>query len=97
MINLQLMLEVTNFKNNASAINNFISWKHSFNDDFTLVAGLHNTNVLLNNKSTVEPRIAINWKLNNIKFSSRRVWQTQHHGKCTQLLYESFATRWKCN
>jgi hypothetical protein len=59
------LLEVTDFNKNAGAINNFISWKHSFNEDFEFVAGLHNTNILLNNKSTVEPRIAINWKLNN--------------------------------
>ena len=59
------MSDVTNFKNNASAINNFISWKHSFNDKISFVAGLHNTNALINNKSTIEPRIAINWKLNS--------------------------------
>lgn len=59
------LLDVTNFKNNTSAINNFISWKHSFNENFSFVAGLHNTNALINNKSTIEPRIAINWKLNN--------------------------------
>ena len=59
------MLDVTNFKNNASAINNFISWKHSINEKISFVAGLHNTNALINNKSTIEPRIAINWKLNN--------------------------------
>ena len=59
------LLEVTDFNRNAGALNNFISWKHSFNEDFAFVAGLHNTNILLNNKSTIEPRIAINWKLNN--------------------------------
>lgn len=59
------LLAVTDFNKNAGALNNFISWKHSFNEDFAFVAGLHNTNILLNNKITVEPRIAINWKLNN--------------------------------
>ncbi|MDP3685098.1 MAG: TonB-dependent receptor, partial [Ignavibacteria bacterium] len=33
--------------------------------DLTLVTGFHNTNVLRNNKSTLEPRIAVNWKLDN--------------------------------
>jgi hypothetical protein len=61
----EALLKVTDFKKNASAINNFISWKHSFNDKFNLVAGLHNTNILLNHKSTIETRIAMNWKLNN--------------------------------
>jgi hypothetical protein len=59
------MIDVTNFKNNASVISNFISWKHSLNEKFSFVAGLHNTNALINGKSTIEPRIAINWKLNN--------------------------------
>jgi hypothetical protein len=53
-----------NFEENVSTIRNFVSWKHRFNEDITLVAGLHNMNVLLNNKSTLEPRLAINWKLN---------------------------------
>lgn len=59
------MFNVTDFKNNASMLNNFISWKYKLNEDFTLVSGIHNMNVLLNNKHTIEPRIALNWKLNN--------------------------------
>ena len=61
---LNTMLDVANFNQNASEISNFISWKHSFNEYFTFVAGLHNTNALINSKSTIEPRIAVNWKLN---------------------------------
>ncbi len=60
------MFNVTDFNNNISTINSFLSWKHSFNDKINIVSGLHNMNVLLNHKSTLEPRIAINWKLNNI-------------------------------
>lgn len=60
----EAMLDVTDFKDNASAINNYISWKHSINENFSFVAGIHNTNVLLNHKSTIEPRFAVNWKLN---------------------------------
>ncbi len=59
------LFNVADFQNIISTINNFISWKHSFNDDITVVAGLHNKNVLLNNKSTIEPRIALTWKLTN--------------------------------
>jgi len=56
---------LVDFKENVSTIRNFISWKHRLNEDITIVAGLHNMNVLFNNKSTLEPRIAVNWKLNN--------------------------------
>lgn len=59
-----ILANVTDFSNSISTINNFISWKHSFNDKITIVAGLHNTNVLFNKKSTMEPRIAMNWKIN---------------------------------
>ena len=48
---------------NINTLQNFVSWKHNFNDDISLVSGFHNTNVFLNNKSTIEPRISINWKL----------------------------------
>jgi len=54
---------VTDFKENIGTINNFINWKFSLNEKITFVSGLHNMNVLLNNKSTIEPRIALNWKL----------------------------------
>lgn len=50
---------------NISTINNFISWKYRVNDKISVVAGLHNMNVLYNQKSTLEPRIATNWQVNN--------------------------------
>jgi hypothetical protein len=53
------------FNGNVTALKNFISWKHNFNDKISLVSGFHNMNVQLNHKSTLEPRIAVNWKLNN--------------------------------
>ncbi len=47
-----------------TTIRNFVSWKHRLNDNITIVTGFHNMNVLLNNKSTLEPRFAVNWKIN---------------------------------
>ena len=55
---------LVDFDGEVSTIRNFISWKHRLNENITIVAGLHNMNVLLNNKSTLEPRVAVNWKLN---------------------------------
>ena len=72
----QALYNVTDFNNNITTINNFISWKHSFNENISIVSGLHNMNVLLNNKSTFEPRVAINWKLNN--FSSIHAGYGKH-------------------
>lgn len=59
------LFNVTDFQKNISTINNFISWKHSFNEDLSFVIGLHNMNVLLNNKSTIEPRIAFAYRFTN--------------------------------
>ena len=56
---------VTDFQKNISTINNFISWKHSFNENLSFVVGLHNMNVLLNNKFTIEPRIALTYRITN--------------------------------
>ena len=58
------MINVNDFKNSLSTINNFISWKHSFNDKMIVVAGLHNMNILNKNISTIEPRLSINWIIN---------------------------------
>jgi len=59
------LINVNDFKNNLSALNNFISWKHSFNENIILVAGLHNMNILSKNVSTIEPRLSANWKIDN--------------------------------
>jgi hypothetical protein len=60
------LTNVNDFRNNLSSISNFISWKHSFNENFILVAGLHNMNILSRNASTIEPRLSINWKIDNV-------------------------------
>ena len=56
---------LVDFDENIASVSNFINWKHRINKDLTVVAGLHNMNVLFNNKSTLEPRVAFRWKLNN--------------------------------
>ncbi|MBX2841647.1 MAG: TonB-dependent receptor [Flammeovirgaceae bacterium] len=72
------------FAGNISTIRNFISWKHRLNDKITIVSGLHNMNVLLNNKSTLEPRLAFNWKLNHtnsihVGYGSHSTMEGLHH------------------
>ncbi|HLO58529.1 MAG TPA: TonB-dependent receptor [Bacteroidales bacterium] len=59
------MINVTDFRKSGGLLNSYINWKSSINDKITLVAGLHSMNVLINNKYTLEPRIAVNWKLGN--------------------------------
>jgi hypothetical protein len=61
---VESLIKVNDFKNNLLTINNFISWKHSFNEKITVVTGLHNMNILSRNISTLEPRLSINWNIN---------------------------------
>jgi hypothetical protein len=56
---------IVDFNENISTVRNFVSWKHRLREDITIVSGIQNMNVLLNNKSTLEPRLAVKWKLNN--------------------------------
>lgn len=59
-------ISIVNMDENINTIRNYISWKHRLNENITVVSGIHNMNVLLNkNKSTLEPRIAANWEINN--------------------------------
>lgn len=58
------MFPLVDFREKIGTIRSFISWRYRLNNNFTVVAGIHNMNVLFNQKSTLEPRVAINWKLN---------------------------------
>ncbi|MFK8009099.1 MAG: carboxypeptidase-like regulatory domain-containing protein [Saprospiraceae bacterium] len=58
-------ISLVDFDENISTIRNFISWRHRVNENISIVSGFHNMNVLLNNKSTFEPRVAMNWKIDH--------------------------------
>lgn len=65
-------------------LRNFINWKHRFNPFITMVAGFHNMNVLYNAKSTLEPRIAFQAKLNssnsmNIGYGKHSAMESVHN------------------
>lgn len=64
--NYTARIALVDFNENIGALGNFVSWKYRLNEDITFVTGIHNLNVLYNNKSTFEPRLAVNWKLNKL-------------------------------
>ncbi len=43
----------------------YTSWKHRFNEKVTMVNGVHYLHLFLNNSYSIEPRTAVQWKLNN--------------------------------
>jgi outer membrane receptor protein involved in Fe transport len=57
------LFALTDYQGNIGVLQNYVTWKHNFNEQLTFVAGLHNTNVLLNSKNTIEPRVAMNWNM----------------------------------
>lgn len=55
-------LPLLGFQENIATVRNFASWKYRPGDRLAVVAGLHNMNVLWNKKSTLEPRLAVEFK-----------------------------------
>jgi len=56
---------LVDFDENIGTLRNFVSVRSRINENLTLVSGLHNMNVLYNKKSTLEPRVAMQWQVNN--------------------------------
>jgi len=50
------------FAENVGTLRNFVSWKYRAGQRLSWVAGLHQMNVLLNGKSTLEPRLAVEYR-----------------------------------
>ncbi len=50
------------FQENVSTVRNFVSWKFRASEKLSFVSGLHQMNVLLNKKSTLEPRLAMEFQ-----------------------------------
>ncbi len=61
----QERMKLLDFNENIRSLSSFINWKYRLNEKFTIVSGIHNTNVLFNNNYTLEPRFAINYNLSN--------------------------------
>ena len=56
---------LVDFNDFISSFQSFVSWKYMPTEKLSVVAGLHNTNVLFNNKYTIEPRFATSYELSN--------------------------------
>ncbi len=75
---------LVDFDEKVSTLRNFVNWRYRINSSLTTVLGVHNMNVLLNKKSTVEPRFAINWKLDksssvNAGYGLHSTMESIHH------------------
>ncbi len=48
----------------ATTFQSFASWKYRLTDELTMISGVHYLQFALNNKQSVEPRLAIQWQTN---------------------------------
>lgn len=62
----RLVNEITE-KGHSSTFQAFTSWKYRINDKLTMVNGVHFLQFALNNKYSVEPRLAMKWQLNEVQ------------------------------
>lgn len=72
------------FQEKVGTVRNFVSWKFRASENLTFVSGLHNMNVLLNKKSTLEPRFAMEWQAEggckiNLGYGRHSNMESIHH------------------
>ncbi len=75
---------LVDFDNQIGTLRNFVSWKYRAGDRLTFVSGLHNMNVLFNNKSTLEPRAAVSWQVSpanavNVGYGMHSTMESLHN------------------
>ena len=51
------------FDDKASLYQSYVSWKHRFNKDITIVSGVHAMYYDLNDQYVLEPRLGMKWKI----------------------------------
>ncbi len=59
-----------NTKGNTGMMQLYSSWKHRLREDLSMVAGVHYTQLLLNNNYAFEPRLGMKWQMNNRQYLS---------------------------
>ena len=72
------------FNEQIGNLRNYVSLKHRMNEDLTVIAGLHNSNVFFNDNHTLEPRLAIKYQVNtksalNLGYGLHSTMESVHH------------------
>ncbi len=55
-------------KGNGGIVQAFGSWKYRLKENVTFVGGMHYTQLLFNNKNSIEPRMGLRWNLNERQY-----------------------------
>lgn len=77
-------LSLVDFDEEVGTLRNFVSWKWRASERLSVVVGLHNMNVLLNSKSTLESRLAVEWKaaqssILRLGYGKHSTMESTHH------------------
>lgn len=59
-----LLVNELSEKGSSSTLQAFASWKYRISEDVTMINGLHYLQFMLNNNHSIEPRVALQWQLN---------------------------------
>jgi hypothetical protein len=59
-----VFIHLYDYNGNVNLIQAYAQWQHKFSDKFSYVAGLHAQKVNLNKELALEPRISLQWQLN---------------------------------
>ncbi len=51
------------YDGNSASLQGFVEWKHRLNEKVSFVGGAHYLQFLLNNSNSIEPRVAMEWQL----------------------------------
>jgi hypothetical protein len=57
-------------KGSTSMMQLYSTWKHRLHKDVTMIAGVHYTQLFLNNNNALEPRLGIKWQMNQRQYLS---------------------------
>ena len=57
-----------NDKGSGGIIQGYSSWKYRIKENVTLVSGLHYTQLIFNNKKSIEPRASLKWNVNEKQY-----------------------------
>lgn len=59
-----------NTDGNTGMMQAYSTWKHRFREDLTMVAGVHYTQLFLNDNYAFEPRMGLKWQMNSRQYLS---------------------------
>jgi len=78
------------YSGNALLLQEYCQAKYALNNSFSIIAGLHSQQFLLNNNFSIEPRIALKYKISNMGVFTLGYGNHQQTQPLTVLFYKNY-------